>query len=159
MEIIKMNSGMRELYSPDWDLSSVTLPRELTKTIEYGIVEHQGCFVFRDAMEANPHIRVEDLDSRTEYECSINEVCLDTFDICNDTDRLLLAFAFLQKVSDILQEHFSDKTFYGIVSMSTSLQYRGHCVVMFHCKHEGERMGLADDLEGYKIDAVCLIHL
>lgn len=159
MEIIKMNSGMRELYSPDWDLSSVTLPRELNNKIECGIVKHQGCFVFRNAMEANPHIRLEDRYGRTDYECFINEVCLDPFDICNDMDRLLLAFAFMQKVSDILQKQFPDETFYGIVSMSTSLQDIGHCVLQFHCKHEGEEMWLADDLEGYKINAVCLIHL
>ena len=157
MEILKMNSGMRELYSPDWDLSSITLPRELNDTIEYGIAKHQECFVFRDAMEANPHIRVEDRYGRTDYECFINEVCLDTFDICNDTDRLLLAFAFLQKVSDILRKQFPDETFYGIVG--TSLQHVGHCTVRVHCTHEGEEMWLADDLEGYKIDAVCLIHL
>ena len=86
-------------------------------------------------------------------------MCLDTFDICNVTDRLLIAFALLQKVSDILQKQFPDETFYGIVSVSTSLEDIGHCVVMFHCKHEGEKKGFVDDLERYKIEAVCLIHL
>lgn len=73
-----------------------------------------------------------------------------------DKNPLLVGFAFLQKVSDILHNEFPDETFYGIVG--TDLE--GHdCVVRFYCMHEGEGMWLADDLEGYKIDAVCLIHL
>ena len=73
-----------------------------------------------------------------------------------DRDFLLFGFSFLQKISDILRKQYPDKTFYGTVS--TDLNMRD-CVVRFHCLHEGEEHLVIDNLERFKIDAVCLIEL
>lgn len=144
---------MREFYSRDWDLSSIILPDKLNDMIESGIVLHQNCFVLRDALEANPHIRIEECQDRTGYEALMNHIHIEQY---TDKNFLPVGFGFLQKVSDILHKQFPDETFYGIVGVD--LEGRD-CVVRFHCMHEGEIMWLEDDLEGYKIDAVCLIHL
>ncbi len=154
MEILKMNRRMRELYSPDWDLSSITLPDKLNDMIELGIILHQGCFVRKDVVKARrPHFPVEQYEDRAALEASMNEIHIDFY---TDTDHVLIAFACLKKISDILQKEFPDETFYGIVS--TELNAR-HCVARFYCKREEEIPYLLDDLEEYKTNAVCLIHL
>ncbi len=153
MEILKMNGKMKELYSPDWDLSSITLPDKLNDMIELGIILHQGCFVRKKVVKARPHLPLEQYQDRAALETTMNEIHIDFY---TDTDHVLVAFACLKKISDILQKEFPDEAFYGIVS--TELNVR-HCVATFYCKRKEEIPYLLDDLEEYKMEAVCLIHL
>jgi hypothetical protein len=152
MRIVDMNKAMKKLYSPDWDLGSVRLPRGLNTLTEGGVVLHDGCYVLKESLEANPHILLDQYPDRTSYESFLNHVHIRD----NGGSRLPVAFAYLQRISDVLARQFPDEQFVGIIS---STRKGRDCVVRFYAKHQGERNWLSDDLEGYKTEAVCLLDL
>ncbi len=152
MRIVDMNNAMKKLYSPDWDLSRVQLPKGLNEMLEGGVVLHDGCYVLKKSFEANPHIHLDQFEDRTAYEHFLNHMHIeDNGGIC-----LPVAFAYLQRVSDVLRREFPNEQFVGIIS---STRKGRDCVVGFHARHEGEQGWLSDDLEGYKTEAVCLLEM
>jgi hypothetical protein len=152
MRIVDMNNAMKRLYSPDWDLSGVQLPKELNEVIAGGVVLHDGCYVLKEIFEANPHVHLDQYDDRTGYESFMNHMHIKD----NGGSRLPVAFAYLRRISELLQREFPDQQFVGVISSTR----RGRdCVARFYAKHEGEPPLLPDDLEDYKINAVCLLDL
>ncbi len=152
MRILDMNGLMKRLYSSGYDLGGVELPGSLDSMIEAGVVLHQGCYVLKRSVEANPHIRISQFEDQTAYEAFLNH--LHTKDYGDD--RLPAAFRCLEKISNMLRRDFPGVGFLGEVSSNR----KGHdCVVRFYCKREQEPPMLVDNLDRYKTDAVCLIDL
>jgi hypothetical protein len=152
MRVVKMNTIMERLYSPKWDLSNIALPERLNNVVKNGVVLHNGCHVLRTALKANPHVRIEQCYDRTGYEAFLNHVHVKDF----GDDRLCVAFAFLQRISDVLGKEFPGKDFLGIVSSTPEGR---DCVARFHYRHEGEHGWIGDDLEEGLAEAVCLLDL
>jgi hypothetical protein len=152
MRVLKMNSRMAKHYSPDWRLAEVELPRTLADEIEAGVICHDGCYVLAKQFVANPHICVDECQDRTGYESFLNHLHLGD---CDD-DRLIVAFAYLWRLSNLLRRDFPGVEFIGSISSKPD----GHeCVARFYSKHEGEPPLNADDLEEYEFEAVCLLDL
>ncbi len=152
MRVLDMNSLMREVYSPDCGREDVELPKSLNDVVEAGVVFQYGCYVFRVEAKANRHISVDKCEDRTAYESLLNHIHLDS----HGDDRLPIAFAFLRKVSHILQRDFPGVEFLGEISSEPNGK---DCVARFGSKHQGERSWLADDIEACKLNAVCFLDL
>lgn len=152
MRIANMNNAMKKLYSPDWDLSGIRLSQELDAMVEGGVVLHDGCYILKKSFEANPHIHLDQYEDRTAYEHFLNHMHIKD----NGGSRLPVAFAYMQRISEVLRREFPNEQFVGVIS---STRKGRDCVVGFHAKHEGEQNWLSDDLEGYKTKAVCLLDL
>ncbi len=151
MQVLKMNDAMRRLYSPDWDLGCVPLPNRLHTILKAGIVLHEGCYVLK-ALAKHAHVSTKRRQDRTGYESFVNHVHMCDY----GDDRLPIAFTFLHRVSDLLRAQFAGRVFLGTVSGNLQGQ---ECVARFYGLHDGEPPCIADDLEDYKENAVCLIDL
>ncbi len=116
------------------------------------MVLHDGCYVLKEIFEANPHIHLDQYADRTAYESFMNHMHIKD----DHGNRLPVAFAYMQRVSELLRRDFPGEQFIGVIS---STRKGRDCVVGFYGKHEGEPPLLTDDLEGYKTEAVCLLDL
>lgn len=153
MRVLDMNRLMAKHYSPDWRLEDVELPKSLKDEIEAGVICHDGCYVLRSAFDEDAYTSLlEKSSDRTGYESFLNHIHLRGY----DDDRLIVAFAYLWRLSNLLQREFPGVEFLGVISSEPE----GHeCVARFYSKHEGEPPLNVDDLEEYEFEAVCLLDL
>ncbi|HPC96156.1 MAG TPA: hypothetical protein PLU87_14520 [Sedimentisphaerales bacterium] len=152
MRILKMNNLMSKIYAPDSSLKDIELPESLKDVIKAGVVFCDGCYLLRSAFDKNTHIRLDQCQDRTAYESLLNHIHIED----HGDDRLPVAFALLSELSRLLKREYPGVEFLGEISSEPN----GHeCVARFYSKHKGEPPRLVDDLEGYELNAVCLLDL
>jgi len=144
---MRVNSSMRQLL----ESMNVPLERALAEAVPKrlpALVTVQGCVLFADQAEGCRHISLGDFPDRTGFECSVNH-----FHVPYDSTpaALLQLIVRTAAIRRALAEYAPDRSFLVIVSIAER-----ECTISFHECRPGEAW-LADDLEGYKDEAVAVI--
>jgi len=113
-------------------------------------INTSGCTVFREEYERNSHVRLEDYEDKTGYECFINH--LHRPYSC-DKSSLNETLAFVVGLSKALASTDSSKRFLTILSIG---EREEDCTVRFHECRQGEKW-ISGDLESYTEEAILLI--
>ena len=144
---MRVNSSMRQLL----ESMNVPLERALAEAAPKrlpALVTVQGCVLFADHAESGRQVSMVHFPDRTGYECFVNH-----FHVSYDGTRaaLLRLIVRIAGIRRALAEYAPDRSF--LVALSIA---EGECTVRFHECRPGEAW-LADDLEGYKDEAVAAI--
>jgi len=116
---------------------------ESIQTIDAG-----GCTVFPEEFERNTHVKVEDFQDRTGYECFINHLHRL---YSSDRQSLIENLAFAVGLSNALGSMDGLKSFQTILSVGD-----GDCTVRFNECRYGENW-ISEDLESYREEAILLL--
>jgi hypothetical protein len=144
-----MNSKMAALLKQAglrWPLVTGTVQGDLP-TFEV----YEECVLLREQWAPNRHVKIADCFDKTGFECFINHVHL-PFD---GTDGALLpCLEYATTLQKALTSLTPDRQFRVIVAFSEDDKFPGsRCTVCFHQVRPDENY-LADDLEGYKSEAM-----
>lgn len=146
---MKMNSemsGLMERLTVHWPLR--------TDAVAVNIAElelFQDCVLLRNDIERNRHIKVSDLPDKTGFECFINHIHI-PFQGTKESLVSCLAHAVsIEKALIPLAENRRFRVIVGISEDDSSSDRT--CTIRFHQIRSGEDW-VADDLEGYKSEAV-----
>lgn len=136
--------------------SSITLPDELVRMADAGIVEHAGCYFLKAYYRPRYTATPEQLADRTGLECFVNKVHIDAY---AETSWLPIAVNFALRILERLKSEHPQAAFCFIVSLSdntTCPDSIPSCTTRFHCIRPGESWA-EEDLEGYKLEALLTI--
>jgi len=164
---VRVNSRMLDLLGGDpefYEMASLPMPPELEAHLAGGFREVDGCIVpnsFDSPLifsEDKP--RIANQHDETSFECTIHEVSIDAYFSC-DVDFKELArtgcdFAWIVR-RELLRSNMLGP-FRIIVSTQppdVQLHIGPTCTVRFHRVRSGQ-VWLADDLEGYKLEAIAV---
>jgi len=114
------------------------------------IISTSGCTVFQEEYERNSHVRLEDYQDRTGYECFINHLHRPYSSDRSSLDRTL---AFVVGLSKALASIDGLKRFLTILSIGEGEE---DCTVRFHECRPGENW-ISGDLDSYTEEAILLI--
>ena len=158
---------MLELLGGDpefYEMASIPMPLELEASVTEGFREVDGCIVPKSftlpliLSEAKP--RSANQHDETSFECSIHEVSIDAY-FSRDTDFTELArsgcdFAWIVR-RELLRSNVQGPIRIIVSAQPPDPQLRvgQTCTVRFHRLRPGQ-VWLADDLEGYKLEAIAV---
>jgi hypothetical protein len=146
-KMTKMNQRMVKLLTKmGVDLSVL---RSLPTSIEVPAMKVVGESVLLQAEFARSmHITLKDFEDRTGYECFVNHVHIPWK---KGRRSFLSVLGFIAAIKLSLDNYSVNKRFLILASFSD-----GECTIRFHQVRQGEKW-LADDLEGYKTEALLQI--
>lgn len=135
--------------------SSVSLPDELARMADAGIVEVAGCYFLKAYYRPHYTATPEQLVDRTGLECFVNKLHIDAF---AETSWLPIAVNFAFRILERLNSEHPQAAFCFIVSLNDASDPDcfPSCTARFHCIRPGETW-VAEDLNGYKLEAVLTI--
>ena len=144
---MRMNSSMQRLQE------SVGIPlervfAEATPESLPALVTVEGCVLFADQAEGCRHVSLSHFPDRTGYECFVNHFHAPFDDTPAAFQELIARIAGIRKA---LALYAPDRMFLILVSIA-----KGEYTMSFHQCRAGEAW-LADDLEGYKEEAIAAI--
>jgi hypothetical protein len=113
-------------------------------------INASGCTFFREEYERNSHVRLEDFQDKTGYECFINHLHRP---YSSDRSSLDAILAFVVGLSKALASTDGLKRFLTILSIGEGEE---DCTVRFHECRPGESW-ISGDLESYTEEAILLV--
>jgi hypothetical protein len=114
----------------------------------------EDCVLLKTEADSNKHVKIRDCFDKTGFELLINHIHL-RYDGSNETLSSCLEYASL--LHDALIPFSSDRQLRIIVSLPENAEFPdADCTVRFHQIRSGEA-SVADDLDGYKSEAVLVI--
>ena len=135
---MRTNKKMQR-YLADWKSDESTLSPELSRILNSGFVQENGCVFFASEGRVSTVAR-NDQEDDTGYECFANHVHVKT---------VAEALEFARRLKRALAESFSD----GFVVI---VAFDGHeATVRFH-KHRAGQAWLNDNLEGYLDEGIAV---
>lgn len=156
MRLLKANKRMLDRYGPELNVLKAPLPKSLCAILDAGVVLQDDCVFLRAFRPQGKGAKLADFPDRTGYEDCINHIHVDDYAKKN---WVLIAASFLARLSPLLSENFPGRHFRGTISTDEgTITDFPSCKVTFFCEREGEEM-LEDDLEEYKMEAVCVFAL
>jgi hypothetical protein len=158
--MLEVNQSMLQLLYDLQERPAGTPDPKLEKLIAGGLIEKDGCWFLTSMSQVTTFEfskYVEKHKDRTGVECFINKVYLDAKPPLDPVILQKQALLYVEALRQLLEPHgvFKIIVSFSDTELNDSPNYLT-CTVRFHKVRAGESW-LANDLEGYKLDAVMVI--